>query len=240
MNARKFSYNRKRRYRLTEKRIKEILIYIVYCYWKFKEDGVVFNKTIHKQTSKIPFEEHLTYCFVTDYLTELKNKYLGKEERNNVQFGCETVKHHFDVNQKGGKDQIDIFITDIALQTAWKNSSKIYFSIECKIINKLKDSNLYIGDIQKFCDRTYKETRLPFEGMIAYISDNQINSEQLRIAINERLENKSTITTTKFLTYEKVVKEFSNSYLSQHKKNFGNYSTFSTYHLFLDYGDNIT
>ena len=229
--------------KLTEFRIILIIKYVIYCYLKILEDKKTYN---YSKKGKILKEEFLRYGLVNDYLMKSHNKEYFKRNISDIlsveiTFHPEETMIYTDkeTNQRS-VDKIDISIWESALQSIWseKTDNEIKFAIECKRIEKLSDANNYIYDIEKFSNRSYPYTRLPFEGQIAFIEDKNINHATLRKEINERLKNHKVIITNNILNRIILIDKFNGTYLSKHQRNTGR-QNFSIYHLFFDYSQII-
>ena len=190
-----------RKYSITESRIRNILWYVIECYMLFKEDFVYSKKEV-RQSTTIAFEDYLRNRFVQDYL--VKNKDLLKQKTSvleEINFLYETQKEYIDIqDDKQKPDKIDIYINKLGLRDVWKeNDENIYFAIECKRIEILSDSSKYIGDTEKFTNRNYIDTRLPFEGQLAFIENSSITHIKLSNEINKKLNEKKNIITNSIL-----------------------------------------
>jgi hypothetical protein len=225
--------------KLTEFRIILIIKYVIYCYLKILEDKKTYN---YSKKGKIPKEEFLRDGLVNDYLMKSNNKEYFKHNISDIPsaeitFHPEEKMTYTDkkTNQRS-TDKIDISIWESNLQYIWseKTDNEIKFAIDCKRIEKLSDANNYISDIEKFSNRDYRYTRLPFEGQIAFIEDKNINHATLRKEINERLIDHKVIITNNFLNQIILIDKFDGTYLSKHQRNTGR-QKFSIYHLFFDY-----
>ena len=93
----------------------------------------------------------------------------------------------------------------------------------------------YIEDIQKFCDREYKELRIPFESQIAFIENPKLDHFKVSKEINRRLQSISTIFTKQLLNQAAIHRAFQGSYISIHKKNYKKKESFQIFHLLFDY-----
>ena len=111
----------------------------------------------------------------------------------------------------------------------------IYFAIECKRIKILPDCEDYILDTEKFANRNYTNTRLPFEGQIAFIENNKLTHQSVSNEINRRLPKRTTLNTTQLLKIISKHSIFSGCYYSIHKKNYGVNELFDVFHLLFDY-----
>ena len=226
-----------RKYSITESRIRNILWYVIECYMLFKED-VVYSKKEVRQNTTIAFEDYLRNRFIQDYL--VKNKDLLKQKTSaleEINFLYETQKEYIDSQDNKQKpDKIDIYINKLGLRDVWKeNDENIYFAIECKRIEILSDTSTYIGDIEKFTNRNYIDTRLPFEGQLAFIENSSITHIKLSNEINKKLKEKQNIITYGILNPISIHTRFDGTYLSMHKRNTDKQESFSIYHLLFDY-----
>jgi len=227
--------------KLTEFRIQQIVKYIIYCYLQILSD----KKRYHYSTKgKIPKEEFLRNGLVYDYLQKNCNKeyyrqYISDNPSVEITFHPEETMPYIDTEtNESSTDRIDIAINESNLQSIWNDvtDNEIKFPVECKRINKLSDANNYIVDIEKFCKRNYIYTRLPFEGQIAFIEDQNISHDTLCNKINDILKNRNSIITDIFLNYIALNDKYNGTYLSKHQRNTGE-QKFSIYHLFLNYSD---
>jgi hypothetical protein len=233
-----FVVNRKNA--ITEKRIKIILWYVVECYLLTLRDNKRYSKIWVKNHTSYKFENYLRNRLVEDYL--IKNKDLLKQKTltlNDINFTYETEKEYIDSqDNKQKSDKIDIYINKLGLRDAWKeNDENIYFAIECKRIEKLSDTSGYISDIEKFSNRNYLNTRLPFEGQLAFIENSLITHIQLSDEINKKLKEKTPIITNNFLSPLTIHFQFNGTYLSAHKRNTDKQKSFSIFHLLFDYSN---
>lgn len=240
-DATRFITSRSNKTALSQKRIKEILWYIAECYTILQDDGVTYSKNWCSANTKFHFEDYLKMEFVDNYLIKNKplvqTKFSALEEIN---FNYETIKRFEDSEGIEGSDKIDIYINKLGLQDVWKEHDEhIYLAIECKRIARLTDCKKYIGDVRKFCSRNYKQTRLPFEGMLAFLENKNISHEIVADDLNRRLAKNSMISTNKFLTKEKINPSFAGSYQSVHTKEHKSSISFFIYHLLMDYSSNI-
>jgi hypothetical protein len=234
-----FIQNRKNT--ITENRIENIIWYIIECYLLIVKNKEKYSKIWVKKNTKIKFENYLRNRFVEDYL--IKNKKILIQEiscLNDINFTYETEKEYIDLqDNKIKSDKIDIYINKLGLQNEWKdNDENIYFVLECKRITKLSDVAYYISDIQKFVNRKHINTRLPFEGQIAFIEDKNISYTMLSSKVNESLKKHETIITKSLLNEIVLNNNYNGLYLSIHKRNTDAY--FSIYHLFFDYSNIIS
>jgi len=231
-----FIQNRKNT--ITENRIENIIWYIIECYLLIVKNNEKYSKTLIK--TKLKFENYLRNRLVEDYLVKNKTILIQKIScLNEINFICEAEKEYIDLQDNIIRsDKIDIYINKLGLQNEWKNNDEnVYFALECKRITKLSDSTRYTSDIQKFVNRKHINTRLPFEGQIAFIEDKNINHVVLCNKINEILETHVTIVTKTPLNEIVLNNKFNGVYLSVHERN--SEANFSIYHLFFDYSNII-
>lgn len=239
-DATRFINSRSNKTAITQKRIRAVLWYITECYNILQNDGVTYSKLLHSSNTKSHFEDYLKMEFVDNYL--IKNKSLIQKKFSaleEINFSYETIKRFTDSEGIEHSDKIDIYINKLGLQNIWNEYDEhLYLAIECKRIGQFSDCKDYIGDIQKFCNRNYKQTRLPIEGMIAFLENKSVPHKAIAKDLNKRLKEVCTITTLKFLSKEKISPSFEGSYQSIHKKRNMN-TTFSVYHFLFDYSENI-
>lgn len=233
-NASRFTHNRTDVLSITNQRIKRILWYIIECHLIFINDNKIYSLKELKSNSKIKPEEYFRTKFVDEYLRrnkhllqifQMEDVFFGKEE-------SEFYKDNFRIEQE---DFIDIYIRDSGLQSYWGNKEEVYFAIECKRIKQLSDARDYVTDIEKFCNRSHINMRLPFEGQIAFIENPKLTQTTIVDKINSSLHSNNYITTNSYLTSTKIHSTLDCSYLSTHKKNFSPNQKFSIYHLMFDY-----
>jgi len=228
--------------KLTEFRIRQIVRYVVYCYLQILSDKKTYN---YSEKGKIPKEGFLRNGLVNDYLQKSYNKeyfkkYLSDNPSVEITFHPEEEMTYIidsETNQPC-TDKIDIAIWESSLQSIWseKTDDEIRFAMECKRIEKLSDVNNYILDIEKFSNRNYLYTRLPFEGQIAFIENQKISHTKLRNKINDVLKKHDSIITDIFLTPKVLNEKFDGTYMSKHKRNTNN-QFFSIYHLLFNYSN---
>src|SRR5690554_1554766 len=135
------TFIKSRKNSITEKRIKQILSYVMECHKIFLNDGITYSKSAISASGTVMFEDHLKFEFVENYLVKnkslLKNKISELEEIN---FACETQQRYLDVKDNKVKpDKIDIYINKLGLKNIFLNEEdeNIYFAIECKRIQIL-------------------------------------------------------------------------------------------------------
>ncbi len=234
-NAQSFILARRNPISITRTRINSIFNYIIYCYLLSITKGVTYSKST--KNSKQKFEDYLKTKLVDDYLRKNKDYFKATGSGiENISFGKEEVEIYTNNASVEQEDKIDIYIRELGLQNTWSKDGKeeIYFAIECKRIESLPDTTYYIGDIKKYVERKHTSLRLPFEGMIAFIENNNISPVELSAKISEKLKQ-TNIDTIQFLTFEMIYSGFNGSYISIHKKNFDNKDLFTVIHLLLDY-----
>lgn len=224
---------------VTQQRIKQILSYVMECHSIFLIDGITYSKSAIASMGTVMFEDYLKFEFVENYLVKNKSLLKGKiSELEEINFACETQQRYMDaVDGKIKPDKIDIYINKLGLKNifAKEEDENIYFAIECKRIQILSDSKDYVLDIQnKFVNRTHINTRLPFEGQIAFIENSKLDHNIVSNKINSILKTTLSIETDLFLTPDKLHKKMGGTYMSSHKRNHGKHP-FSVYHLMFDY-----
>ena len=233
-NASTFILNRKDALAFTNNRIRHILSYVIECHRIFLTDNLTYSVSRINSDTKIKTEEYFRTKFVDNYLR--KNRHLLESiQMDELFFGKEEVEIYQDNEGIEQEDKIDIYVREVSLQKYWSINEEVYFTVECKRIKKLSDTKEYIIDIEKFCNRKYINTRLPFEGQIAFIENPKLHHTVVVETINKKLLTSSTITTCSFLTGIKLHSIIQSSYISTHKKNFLPMEEFSIYHLMFDY-----
>lgn len=231
LDASRFIRSRKRKSAITEKRIINILNAVIDSYHRIKQEKIVFD---YSTRGKIKQEDFLRNRFVDDFLHEQLNKiaegtykYIAtKDAEEEYRTIIDNVLHN---------DPIDIHITIINL-TDFNNAQKApYFAIECKRFTSGSIS-AYLGDIKKFTERSYTQTRLSFEGQIGFIENADIASSKIVQNLNNNLSLKtSPINTLENINPYLIQEKFPSSYKSKHRKL--NKIDFEIFHLFLDYSD---
>lgn len=236
-NASRFTQNRTDVLSITNQRITKILWYVIECHQIFIKDNKTYSKDWVKQNTTIHFEDYLKFEFLDYYL--IPNKFLLNDlnsELEEIHFSAETQKRYIDRDGKQKPDKIDICINKFGLQEIWNNQDEnIYFAIECKRIRQLSDTKDYILDIEKFCNRSHLNTRLPFEGQIVFMENQKLNQTVIVDKINSTLSSINFIITDSYLTSINIHNNLNCSFLSVHKKNFPPNQNFSIYHLMFDY-----
>lgn len=218
----------------TKKRIKHILWYVLECHKLMMEDNITFSLSEIKKT-RIKAENKFRNYLVDNYLRKNCHLFEGLAETDHIYFDKES-EETFIQNEIEQTDKIDIYIRDSALKNSMReNSENIYFAIECKRIKIKSDSKEYVLDIQKYVERDHTNLRLPFEAQIAFIENDKLTHKIISDEINIILKETETIITDSFLIPEKLHSSFDDSYLSKHKKNFGNRNSFLIYHLMFNY-----
>ncbi|MCL2063898.1 MAG: hypothetical protein FWG98_05960 [Candidatus Cloacimonetes bacterium] len=225
--------------KVTEYHVRQIVSYIIYCYLQILADKKTYD---YSEKGKIAKEEFLRNGLVNDYLQKSYNKkyykqYISDNPSVEITFHPEeTMTYNDSETQILSTDKIDISIWENSLQAIWseKSDNEIRFAVECKRIKKLSDALNYISDTENFCFRNYVNTRLAFEGQIAFIEDIMMSCSKLKEKINEILLNHETIITSQFLEPVVLNDKFEGTYLSKHLR-VSNKQYFSVYHLFFDY-----
>lgn len=231
-------FTKSRKNSITQKRIKQILSYVMECHKIFLEDGITYSKSEISSLGTVMFEDHLKFEFVEKYL--VKNKLLLQSKISDLEeinFTCETQKRYIDViDGKIKPDKIDVFINKLGLKKTWENEpdENVYFALECKRILIKSDSKDYVQDIAKFVNRAHVDLRLPFEGQIAFIENSKLNHQIVSDEVNSILKLTPSIHTDIILLEDKLHTTIGGTYLSQHKRNH-NKQSFSIYHLMFDY-----
>jgi hypothetical protein len=240
MDSNSLAFVKSRRNSITQQRIKQILSYVLECHKIFLDDGITYSKSEIRSLGTVTFEDHLKFEFVENYL--VKNKILLRNkisELEDINFACETQQRYIDVRDTKTKpDKIDIYINKLGLKSVLQNEEdeNVYFAIECKRIKTIYDTKDYILDIEnKFVSRNHINFRLPFEGQIAFIENENLTHKIISDEINSILKKTNTIITDYFLMPEKLHRTIEGTYSSKHKKNFGNKNSFLIYHLMFDY-----
>lgn len=215
---------------LIDSRIKEIQNYIIDCYLLFKNDGVTYTKG---EKGKISQEDYFRNGLVDGYLR--RNKHLlNLSSTTDIRFNRESTETYVDTKGIKHDDKIDVHVTDVALQNYWTSDDEIYYAIECKRIKILSDTEHYVGDIEKFTNRKYLSTRLPFEGQIAFIENSKLINTAIVKETNSKLKKHTSIVTKKLITEFKTHTSFEGSYLSKHVRN-QTKEVFVVNHLLFDY-----
>ena len=230
-NATSFINNRLRKTSITDNRIKSILYYVIECYNKIIEDKVIYD---YSKRGKVSQENYLRNSLVDNYLRKNLSMLNGGTDEYSVITKESTETYQNVVDGLDHDDPIDIHVVDKSLQKSWYSTSQVYYAIECKRIKILSDTTAYVDDIRKSTERNYSETRLPFEGQIAFIENKSLSNEVIKDEINNKLKSHASIVTDKYLSDIKIHTSKC-TYDSIHRKNFGSNDAYSIYHLFLDY-----
>lgn len=235
INSYKFKPNENK---LTEYRVKQVMQYLSYCYLQMMTDKKKYN---YSNRGKLKQEDFLRNGLVDDYLSkrEYKDYYKNSISDNpNVEIFFQKEENQVYVASVGlADDYIDISVKETKLSEilSSKTSDEIKFAVECKRIKIKSDCEEYTSDIQKFADRHYTTFRLPFEGQIAFIENDELYHTVVSEEVNTRLKKRKTVTTTKYLNPLIIHPDFDCSYSSAHNRNHGKKHSFSVFHLLLDY-----
>lgn len=238
-NASKFIRNRGvNKTAITASRIDAIVWYVVECYQLVYKDKPKYSKSWVQTNTTLNFEDYLKMELVDSYLQKNKAVLLAKNTAlADVTFNYETQKRFIDsIDGKQKPDKIDIYISRFGLQELWNDTDEnIYFAIECKRIKILSDCEDYTLDTEKFATRNYSNTRLPFEGQLAFIESDKLNHKSVSTEINKRLPTRVKLKTIQLL--KQVIKhsKFEGCYQSIHSKNNNSKETFEVLHLLFDY-----
>jgi hypothetical protein len=215
--------------------VSEIMRYVIDCYLVMLEEKPNYSISKTKEETTYKFEEYLTSRLVEDYLTT-RLTFFSHSQLSQIQFITEANRGYIDIrDQKEKPDKIDIYITNLHLDKELCTNSQPYFAIECKRIYKSSSADEYISDIQKFAERKHTQTRLPFEGQLAYIENPKYPHSVSKENINSKLAKHEYINTTQFLEYKQFHERFDASYSSKHIRNFGEKKVFTIYHLLFNY-----
>ena len=230
MNASNFLKNRKQ-LAITQMRVNEILVCVINSYEKIISAGVIYD---YSKIGSIKKEDYLRNRLVDDYLEyELSSIERGT---NNFTINKEASEEYKDfLDGKLHDDPIDIHIVDYALKDSWGQKTKPYFAIECKRLTTSVSS--YVNDTKKATTRDYSRLRLPLEGQLGFIENNNWCYDTVVEMINKNLLSNSNIETNKQLEPFKLKTDFKGSYFSEHNKK--NKKPFSVYHLFFNYSNII-
>jgi len=234
MDSNSQAFVKSRRNSITQKRIKQILSYVIECHRLMMIDNVTFSLSEIKK-SKIKPENKFRNFFVDNYLRRNNHLLNKNSETEYIHFDKES-EETFIENEIEQTDKIDIYIKDFALKKSLKEGNQnVYFAIECKRIKIKSDTKEYVLDIQKYVNRNHIDLRLPFESQIAFIENEKLTHKIISEEINTILKKTNTIITDSFLVPEKLHSSIDGAYSSTHKKNFGNNDSFLIYHLMFDY-----
>ena len=243
-NLRQFNQHRNQKNStggIIKTRVREIMQYVIDCYLCMLNDDPKFSIAKFKETTTYKFEDLLSDRFVDDYLRSRKDEYFSHTRLNQVIFTKQSSENYNDCNtQLEHPDLIDIYITNLQIDKELSSNPQPYFAIECKRLRNSGSFNDYISDIKKFTERVYTQTRLPYEGQIAFIENSQYTHSVSVKNINRNLETHASIRTIQFLEPNMVHKDFDGSYYSRHFKNYGQNNVFVIYHLMFDYTNIVT
>jgi hypothetical protein len=241
LKASQFVAARPEKANITSERIETIVWYVHECFEILLKDNPKYSRKYVLDHTSFHLEDYLKVEFVDSYL--IANKHLITTRLSaleEINFSYETEKRFIDIDGKQKKDKIDIYINKLGLKEEWKTADEhIYFVLECKRISSLPGVSSYIGDIEKFCQRSYLQLRLPFEGMIGFIETKPLSPATISDEINTQLVAHTTIKTITPLAAVSFNKTVNDTYISEHKKSYSPFSVFKIYHLFLDYTDQI-
>lgn len=220
---------------IIKSRVDQIILYVIDCYLYMLENPPQYSISKIGKTTTYKFEEYLTSELVENYLNRQISS-LNQSQINQILFTTEATRKYTDSkDQKEKPDKIDIYISNLNLDKELSSNSQPYFAIECKRIRKSDSINEYISDIIKFSDRIHNQTRLPFEGQIAFIESPLYPHNVTVDNINIKLQSCKTIKTMQFLEFSLIHQNFNGSYYSKHFRNFGENNVFAIYHLMFDY-----
>ncbi len=104
-----------------------------------------YSRSYCKEHTTFKFEDYLKREFVNQYLQEQKENF-GNLDINRIVFQYETEKDYTQ-HGKRASDKIDIFISNLGLQTYWSHVKQedVYFVFECKILKNTSKENSYKG-----------------------------------------------------------------------------------------------
>jgi hypothetical protein len=233
-----FTKNRRKQ---TQKRVEMVLRYVIYCYQKMTSDGRTYKKSDfwNEAKTRLNLEEGLSEKLVNDYLGLNDNiKYYKRNISDKpgveIYFNLE-AKQSYTENNTIKDDFIDIKVQETEITKILANEGiqdPVHIALECKVIeNGYSD---YVSDIKKMCDRSFNTHRLNFEGQIAYITNENYDHSRVANGIKSNLSNNSNIKTVQNLEKKEIFENFDAAYTSIHKRNY-NLSTFTIYHLLLNY-----
>jgi hypothetical protein len=233
--AQKFKPNQNN---LTEFRVKLVMRYLLYCYSRMVDDKKTYN---YSKKGKLKQEDFLRNGLVDDYLMQKENKNYYKtqisDNPNSEIWFSKEENQVYDASGELSDDYIDISIKENKLSEILSNETndEIKFAVECKRISNKGDCKEYIGDIQKFADRSYTTFRLPYEGQIGFIEDDKLTHVLVSKELNAVLKVSKTIKTSKFLASMSLDDSLDCSYSSTHERNHKLNTSFSIFHVLLDY-----
>ena len=216
--------------------------YFIECYNLLLADKPVYSKSYISANTAYHFEDYLKMEFVEKYLKINKTIIKGRtSDLEEITFHYETVKPFVDITDTIEKsDKIDIYVNKLGLKNHWAvEDEDLYLSVECKRITVLSGCQDYVIDTEKFCNRQYKNLRLPFEGQIGFIESYKLNHGSVSTEINRRLGLAPTINTNQALKRKLIHSGFDGSYLSIHKRNYKPNDKFTIFHLLFDYSQMV-
>jgi hypothetical protein len=226
-------------FKQTERKIKSVMQYVVYCYLKMLKDGKTYSFSMKGSQKK---EDFLRSGLVNDYLSKKNNKdyyktIIVQNPAIEIFFSKEELAEYNNDAGKVAEDKIDISVKETVLSNmlAELTNDEIRFAIECKRINNNNDFKEYVKDIQKFTDRPFTTYRLTFEGQIGFIENASLSHQFVASSINLELNKTLSIKTTQHLLSYPIYNTFGASYKSEHKRNFGTNAPFSIIHLLFNY-----
>ena len=210
----------KRSYTVYISEFTSVMDLLIYCYYKIIEKER-FNSN--------KFEEFLRNVLV-NYLRKNKDRfnisYLGFEiEAGDIYF--DSIRVHY----------IDIKVCNVGLLNSMKSDENIYFSVECKRLDKSSNKiKRYVEQgIFRYIEGKYSRF-MPIALMVGFIEMGDINS--IVTDINQKLLALKKIETIIELRRYFMKDNFEGSYISKHnrKRNLGE---IELYHLLFDYSDII-
>lgn len=231
--------------KLPEILFKEVLNYFVYSYRQMLNDKEQYSKQDCEVKTTFKFEDYLKWNFVKKYLQNEQNKIKsGIKEIAYLSFQFETEKEYIQ-DETIKTDKIDIFISNLGLNTSWNNEVKEdhYFAFECKRLKNTRKNNEYITDIEKFVQRDYWQTgfRFPFNGLIGFVEKSTTLLEKIINDIDIKLKNHNKIKSFKnkgIILDKYPIYDFDRCHLSKHRHNSVSI-IIEVYHLFFDYSSII-
>ncbi len=221
--------------------VDQIMRYVIDCYLYMLEEKPHFSKSDFKETTTYKFEDLLSDRFVDDYLRTRKKEYFSHALLNQIIFTKQSSENYTNcITHIQQPDLIDIYVTNLQIDKELSSNPQHYFAIECKRIRKSSSFDEYVADIKKVTERIHSQTRLPYEGQIAFIEKPQYSHNVTVEKINSKLDIHESIKTIQPLKHKQFHEMFDGSYCSKHLKNFGVNNEFAIYHLMLDYTQIVT
>lgn len=229
-----FISQRKQPLALSQKNIENILWYVLECYGMILRDGKTYSLS-DIMNSHVKPENFLRNKLVDEYLREYVDLFKDKFKTEYIFFDKDTEETYLDKDGKEATDKIDIYIRNAALQDSWSDRRTVYYAVECKRIKTLSDTQKYIREdmIGKFSKRNHTECRLPFEGQLAFIENEEISPHQVAEYINNYLEVRKS--SESLLSLIDIHSEQKCSFISKHCRDFDHEKKFNIFHLLLDY-----